>query len=95
MNIQHKNTDKLLNFYFFYQTFHIAAKNIDTLHILTSLRNNNVGIALSRFNKLLVHGLEHFQIAVYHHRDRTSAIDSIALNISDQPLVGISIHKNL
>ena len=95
MNIQHKNTDKLLSFYFFHQTLHIAAKNIDTLHILAALRNNNVGIALSRLNKLLVHGLEHFQIAVYHHRDRTSAVDSIALNVSDQPLVGIGIHKNL
>ena len=81
MNIQDKNTDKLLSFNFFHQTFHIAAKNIDTLHILTALRNNNVGIALGRFNKLLVHGLEHFQIAVDDHRDRTSAVDSIVKNI--------------
>lgn len=71
----------------------IFAEHADTLDVLAALGNDDVGIALCGLYKLLVHGLEHFQIAVYHHRDRTSAIDSIALNVSDQPLVGIGIHK--
>ena len=44
---------------------------------------------------MLVHWLKHFEIAVYNHRNGTSAVDSVALNVADKTLIRIANYFNV
>ena len=76
-----------------HQALHIFTKNTDAGGILAALRDDDVGIALGWLDKLLVHRLEHLEITVYHHRNRSSTVDGITLDVANQALIGIRIHK--
>lgn len=78
-----------------YQSLYISAENTNTGSILSSLRNDDVCIALGWFDKLFVHWLEHLQLTIYHHGNRTPPIDGITLDVTDQALISICIHKHL
>ena len=75
--------------------FDILTQYSNTLSILTTLWYYEVGISLCRFNKLLVHRLENFQVAVNNHADSTSTVDSIALYVAYQSLIRIAIYEYL
>ena len=62
---------------------------------MTALRNDKVGIAFRRLYIELVHGLEHFLIAVDDHLRCPAALDAVAVYHPDKAFVGIRIHKNL
>ena len=46
---------------------------------MTSLRHNQVGYSLGRFDKLQVHGFQHTHITFHHRLSRTSAFYHIPL----------------
>lgn len=55
-------------FLFLYQSLYILAEDTDALEVFATLRNDDVSIALGRFDKLLVHRLQDLEVSVYHHR---------------------------
>ena len=50
--------------------------------------------ALCRLDELLVHRLEHLQIAVDNHGDGASAVDGVALNVAYEALVGVAVDED-
>ena len=76
-----------------HKAFDVFAENADTLGVLATLRNDDVGITLGGLDELLVHGLEHLQITFYDHRHGAPAVDGVALNVANEPLVGVAIDK--
>ena len=70
-----------------YQSFDVFAQDADTRNVISTLRDNEVGIAFGRLDKLFVHGYEHLHIAFYHHRNGTAAVDDIALDVAYQAFV--------
>lgn len=77
-----------------YQSLDVVAEDADALDILTSLRDDEVSIAFGWFDKLLVHGLEDFEIPIHDHGHRTSAVDGVALDVADEALVGVAVYKD-
>ena len=78
-----------------HQLLDVFAKDSYTLEVFSPLRDDKVSITLGGLDELLMHRLENFQIAVDHHRDSTSAVDSVALDIANETLVGVGVNKNL
>ena len=73
----------------------VLADDADALHVLTALRNDDVGILLGGFDELLVHGFQHREIAVEHHVDRTTAFHHVAQDVADESFIGVGVYKNL
>ena len=63
--------------------------------VLSPLRNDEVGKTLRGFDELLVHGLEHLEVAVDDHLGRTSPFLRVTPHDANEPLVGVGIHENL
>ena len=78
-----------------YEAFDVLAKDGDATLVLAALWNNEVGMALGGLDELLVHGLEHCQIAIDDHGNGTSAVDGVALNVADEALVGVGVDEYL
>ena len=71
----------------------ILAENADNLDILAALWNNEVDITLHRLDKLLVHGVQYFQITVYNHGNLSSTAYRVALNVAYQSLIRVAVDE--
>ena len=85
----------LVNYSRFESVDDIGAHDVDSLLIGTSLRNDEIGIALRRFDKLQMPGLEHIDIAIHHHLRRPSTLGHIAADDANEAVVGVGIDKDL
>ena len=65
------------------------------LAVGASLGDDEVGKALGGLYELLVHGLQHVQIAVDDHLRGASALHGVAQDVADKSHVGISVHIDL
>lgn len=61
---------------------------------MSALRNNNVGVAFTRLDKLFVHRLEYAPITFNNGFYGSSALYYVALDNANQSVVGICIYEN-
>lgn len=69
--------------------------HIDGSIVVSALRNDNIGVALTGLDKLLVHGLEHLVVAVDNRLYGAATLYDIAFDYADEALVAIGIYKHL
>ena len=72
----------------------ILTKNGDALGVLSSLRDDEIGVTLGGLNELFVHGLQHLQVSVYNHRHRAASGDGISLYVANETFIGVAINKD-
>ena len=75
-----------------HQSFDEFAHHVDTLHVLSALRDYYVGIPLCGFDELFVHRFKHFEITVYHHLHVASTLHDVPLYVAYQSLVGVVVN---
>ena len=63
--------------------------------IIATLRNDNVRIALARFHKLLVHGLDGGEILVHHAVKAAATVTHIAHDTAQDAHVRVGVDENL
>ena len=71
----------------------VCTHDFDSLAVVSSLRDDEVGISFCRFNKLFVHRFQHIKVAVDDHLRGASAFHSITLYDADKSLVGVGIYE--
>ena len=79
---------------FLNDAFDVLAHHIDALQVVSTLWYDDVREALCRLNELLVHRFEHLQVAVDNHRHGASAVDSVALYVAYESLVGVAVDED-
>ena len=60
--------------------------------ILATLQNNQVGVLLTGFHKLLVHGLDSLQILIENRLNASATLGNIATNTASQAYICIRVH---
>ncbi len=69
-------------------------QNIYRYLVISSLRDDDIGIAFGRFNKLQVHGLYSFLITFEHLNHCSASLGNIPVYNPAQPVIRICIHIN-
>ena len=72
----------------------VGSHNLDGLLVGSTLRDNEVGIALCRLDKLFVHRLQDIAITVENHLCGASSLYRISLDDTYQSLVWVGIHED-
>ena len=63
--------------------------------IAAAFGNDQVGLALRRFHKLLVHGLHRGEVLVDHAVQRAAAALYVPQNAAKDAHIGVRVHKHL
>ena len=75
--------------------FDIHRKNINRYPVVSAFRYDKIGVSLAGFYKLQMHGFQNTGVTFHHSHGRTSALDDVALNDTDEAFVRICVYKNL
>ena len=73
----------------------VCAHNLDGAHVVPTLRDDEVCIALGGLDELFMHRLEDVEIAVKHHLCGAPSLYCITLNDANETLVGVGINEYL
>ena len=63
--------------------------------ILSALGNNNVGVALGRLHKLLVHGLDRGEILGYNAVQTAAPVPHVPGDAPEYAHIGVGVHIDL
>ena len=67
----------------------------DGARVVAAVGQDDVGMLLRGFDKLVVHGFEHVAIFLNQHFERVTALGDVALDDAKQALVGTGVDKEL
>jgi hypothetical protein len=77
------------------QCFHPGHNHVQGSGIVTTFRNDNVGVALGWLDEFQVHRADSMQILFDHGIGRSPAFVDVPLQAADESEVGIRIHEDL
>ena len=75
--------------------FDVHREDVNSHLVVATDGNNQVGIAFTGFDELLVHGLKDADVAIHHRLGGTSSFNDVALYDANQAVVWVGIDKHL
>jgi len=73
----------------------VGAHDVDGVFVGAALRDNEIGVALCRFDEFQMHRFQDIKIAVHDHLGCAPALSHIAGDDADETLVGICVNEYL